>query len=282
MQSTFHLLPLTLEATAAITSRRFVTLAGVLATAITTSFGVSRSDAANGDLFTADVFGVATLETGGIIAVNNKVGSDATGRAVAVTPGVVKTAVIAGGAAGALTVTGLAATDTLLSVTRFDVAPDAGVLHQAVIAGGAAGNHTVTGILTTDTLVSVLHFNVAADTGTEASGNKIDAIADLTGEFTISSADTIENAGHMATSNDFLLVSYRRPSTTGNQVQAVSDLTSEFTISAADTITNAGHTNTTGDTLLVTYQQHKPIGGIALSAAGASGQFVQVLLLPQI
>ena len=198
MQSTIPLLPLTLEATAAITSRRFVTLAGAVATAVDPLYGVSRSDAADGEQFTVDVFGVTTIETGGIVAICNTIGADATGRAVAVTPGVVK---------------------------------------FAVIAGGAAGNHTVSGIAATDTLLSVLQFNVTTDTGTTASGNKIDAVADLT---------------------------------------------SEFTLSAAGTIANAGHTDTSGDTLLVVYQQNKPVGGKALSAAGAAGQFVQVLLLPQL
>lgn len=40
-------------------------------------------------------------------------------------------------------------------------------IRQTIIAGGAAGNHTVTGIKTRDTLVSVLHvdFTDASETG---------------------------------------------------------------------------------------------------------------------
>ena len=68
----------------------------------------------------------------------------------------------------------------------------------ALIAGGVAGNHTVTGIATTDTLVVVLH-------------NTAGALADLTSEFTIDSADTIDNTAGTDTSSDDLLVAYQSP-----------------------------------------------------------------------
>lgn len=76
-------------------------------------------------------------------------------------------------------------------------------IYQVVISGGAAGNHTVTGILTTDTLISVAHINL------DATAANITA-ADLTSEFTISAADTINNTGGTATSSDKLLVTYQR------------------------------------------------------------------------
>lgn len=81
---------------------------------------------------------------------------------------------------------------------------------QAVIAGGAAGAHTVTGIKTTDELVAVLQLDVASDTGDNATGDKVSAIADLTSEFSISGDDEIDNDGGTATAGDQLLVIYRR------------------------------------------------------------------------
>ncbi len=68
-------------------------------------------------------------------------------------------------------------------------------LKSDVIAGGAAGNHTVTGIKLTDTLASVIH-------------NTAGVLVDLTSEFSISAADTIENAGGTDTSGDQLMVLY--------------------------------------------------------------------------
>lgn len=62
---------------------------------------------------------------------------------------------------------------------------------KAVIAGGAAGNHTVTGISTTDILLAVLDLTTAAD---------------LTSEFTVTAADTINNAAGTDTTGDNLLV----------------------------------------------------------------------------
>ena len=63
-----------------------------------------------------------------------------------------------------------------------------------LIGGGAAGNHTVTGIAPADQILSVLHFTAGA------------ALADLTSEFSISAADTINNTGGTDTTGDQLLV----------------------------------------------------------------------------
>lgn len=86
----------------------------------------------------------------------------------------------------------------------FDLAKSnlpAGFLKQKVVTGGAAGNFTVTGIATADELVSVVRLN---RDGTAAN---ID-IADITSEFTISAADTINNTGGTNTTGDSLLVTY--------------------------------------------------------------------------
>lgn len=70
-----------------------------------------------------------------------------------------------------------------------------------VIDGGSAGNHTVTGIEVGDVLVAVIQF---VDDGTQLTD-----VADLTGEFSIDSADTIDNAGGTDTSGDHLLVIWK-------------------------------------------------------------------------
>lgn len=70
-----------------------------------------------------------------------------------------------------------------------------------VIAGGAAGALTVTGIATTDTLIGVIRFDL------DATASNID-VDDLTSEFSITAADTIDNTGGTATTGDKLLVLY--------------------------------------------------------------------------
>ncbi len=77
-----------------------------------------------------------------------------------------------------------------------------GLITQTLIAGSTAGAHTVTGIATTDTLVAVIH-------------NTAGALVDLTGEFTISGADTIDNTSGTDTSSDQLLVLYQGPDNAG-------------------------------------------------------------------
>ena len=69
------------------------------------------------------------------------------------------------------------------------------------IDGGAGGNHTVTGIATTDTLISVIHHTVTTA-----------AVDDITSQFTISAANTIENAGEATTANDWLVITYSNAS----------------------------------------------------------------------
>jgi len=74
---------------------------------------------------------------------------------------------------------------------------------QTAVVGAAAGNVTVTGIKTTDTLISVLRLDRDS---TAANINE----TSLTGEFTISAADTINNTGGTNTTGDVLIVAYRR------------------------------------------------------------------------
>lgn len=75
-------------------------------------------------------------------------------------------------------------------------------LVQTVVAGGAAGDHAVADIAATDELVSVLQIDA-----TDAS----EVVADLTAEFSVSAADTINNDGGTDTTGGFLVVTYRNP-----------------------------------------------------------------------
>lgn len=66
-------------------------------------------------------------------------------------------------------------------------------LKFSLVAGAAAGNVTITGIAVGDQIISVIH-------------NTAGALADLTAEFSITAADTINNVGGTATDGDQLLV----------------------------------------------------------------------------
>lgn len=67
-------------------------------------------------------------------------------------------------------------------------------LNFSLISGGAAGDHTVTGIASGDEILAVLHYTTGA------------ALADLTSEFSVSAANTINNTGGTDTTSDQLLV----------------------------------------------------------------------------
>ena len=108
-----------------------------------------------------------------------------------------KHTVLAGGAAGNFTLTGIVTGDELVAVLRLK----GGVpLKMAVVAGGAAGDHTVTGIATDDQIVEVMYFAGA--------GTDVTDVADLTSEFSISAANTINNTGGTATTGGKLIVRY--------------------------------------------------------------------------
>lgn len=72
------------------------------------------------------------------------------------------------------------------------------------IAEGAAGNHTVTGITTDDVLLAVVGHKLALAEGTP---NTITVTAlNLTSEFTITAANTINNTGGTSLADGFVLV----------------------------------------------------------------------------
>jgi hypothetical protein len=160
---------LSILATAVIAACRFVTHAGAHAGVAGAAIGVSRSAAAEDAYVPVDVIGTVVVESGAAVAVGDLVQSDSTGRAITAT---------------------------------------ASSLKQAVISGGAAGAHTVTGIAASDRLVSVVRLDVEVDTGTSASGNKVQAASALTSEFAVSAANTIDNTGGTNTTGDLLLVTW--------------------------------------------------------------------------
>lgn len=75
-------------------------------------------------------------------------------------------------------------------------------LKLRAISGGVAGNRTVTGIALGDTLVAVTGFSL-----TEGAPNTINP-QNLTSEFSITAADTINNAGGTNTTGMCLFVFY--------------------------------------------------------------------------
>lgn len=160
----------TIVATGAITANRFVTEVGLRAAVGSLPAGVARADFASGEAVPVDRLGTAILEAGAAITKGARLAADSVGRGVAVTP----------------------------------------MLKRAIIAGGAAGALTVTGLLATDELIGVVQLDVAADTSTSASGNKIQDAVDLTSEFTITAANTITNTGGTNTTGDKLMVLYRQ------------------------------------------------------------------------
>lgn len=71
-----------------------------------------------------------------------------------------------------------------------------------VVAGAAAGDVTVTGITIRDKLKAVVGFTLS-----EGAPNTINVL-DLTDEFSISAADTINNDGGTSSANGILFVTY--------------------------------------------------------------------------
>jgi len=80
----------------------------------------------------------------------------------------------------------------------------AGAVRTTVIDGGAAGNHTVTGIAVGDALRAVLKLDFTLTEG--APNTRTWAASDLTSEFTITAANTINNVGGSDTTGAVLVV----------------------------------------------------------------------------
>ena len=141
--------------------------------------------------------------TGQLTAVNDAdvrdlINSGCVGQAVAQEAASLSAVTSVAGRTGAVTLAKADVTDLGTIGTAAALALVAGFAKHALIVGGAAGNFTVTGIKTTDTLNMVLRFIGAATTLT--------GVTDLTGEFTISALNTINNTSGTATTGDKLLV----------------------------------------------------------------------------
>jgi len=154
-----------------------------------------------------------------------------------------------------------------------------GAVRSTVIAGGAAGNHTVTGIRVGDALRSVLSLDVAqgdhaivahgaAAGGPEAcAGAAVAAHVGAVGcAAAASDGQVFQNAADLAhgvtqptiTHANIIAGIANHAAVAHVRTWAVADLTAEFTITAPNTINNAGGTNTTGRALLVVYEDLTP------------------------
>jgi hypothetical protein len=86
-------------------------------------------------------------------------------------------------------------------------------LRFKLVNGGVAGNFTITGIRTQDLLLSVLAFSFPASVGAVIGVN-----GDLTAEFTITAANTINNTGGTSSANGMLLVIYLASPTSADTI----------------------------------------------------------------
>lgn len=75
-------LALSVTAAATLAANRFVEADGTYPTAGGPALGVTRTEAASGDLVPVDVLGTVAVEAGGTVTVNSPVKVDATGRVV--------------------------------------------------------------------------------------------------------------------------------------------------------------------------------------------------------
>jgi len=82
MSQHISLLTLTVVASGAVTSHRFVGYDGAQAGAGGAALGVSRTNADDGDEVPVDTVGTAIIESGAAISVGDSLESDADGRAV--------------------------------------------------------------------------------------------------------------------------------------------------------------------------------------------------------
>ena len=84
-------------------------------------------------------------------------------------------------------------------------------LRMAVVNGGAAGNLTVTGISTGDIIERIFAAAFTINAATPADNSPIDLTAsagDLTSQFSVTAADTINNTGGTTTANNIVFVLY--------------------------------------------------------------------------
>lgn len=157
-------------------------------------------------------------------------------------------AFIAGGAAGALTLTGIkVASDFLVGVLR---------LRPGSSTGVATGRYTVTAADNTANAFSIVTGLASIASHTLFVRSSAGAVLALTGAVVTVTGGTITvtDGGVFACgTGDLVDWTASVAAAPSGAFGTPSDLLSEFTVSADDTITNAGGTATTGDVLLVTW-----------------------------
>lgn len=99
-------------------------------------------------------------------------------------------------AAAGVTVDGLLIKDGAIARGGVPV----GAFTQSIVTGGSAGDLTLTGVATGDTLIGVIEIDGA--------GSDVTDVVDLTSEFSITGADTINNTGGTDTTGSKLLVTW--------------------------------------------------------------------------
>lgn len=103
-----------------------------------------------------------------------------------------------------------------------------------VADGAVAGDVTITGIATTDTLLFVGVFTTKASIAT---------FANLTAEFTITGANTINNAAGTSTANNQLIVIVDRPNTTFDAITVTDEVMPwDFELVGISVTSNAART----------------------------------------
>ena len=119
--------------------------------------------------------------------------------------GAVRTTVIDGGAAGDHTVTGIAVGDALRSVLKLDVAQADHPLHTHAVGADGSGTTELAEISG-----GKLNVGAGGEVGDVAAmaHTRVWDVEDLTAEFTITGADTINNVGGTVTTGAVLVVAY--------------------------------------------------------------------------
>ena len=89
-ENSISILSLTLSAVGTVEAGRFVGFNGARSLAGAAGLGVSRSEAADGEMYTADIIGTSLVLSGAPVLLGAALESDATGRAIPLDAGVAR------------------------------------------------------------------------------------------------------------------------------------------------------------------------------------------------